>query len=109
MNDDYNYFSEETSYTSENNSPKKPKKNSGLKVIIGVLCVAIIGAGSYQAYKFINDNSFGNVTDLTIQDEMSQRQADAENADEQQKIEKQEDKKAPSAKETALPSLIQIA
>ena len=108
MNDDYN-FSEETSYTSENNSPKKPKKNNGLKVIIGVLCVAIIGAGSYQAYKFITDNGFGEVSDLTVQNQMPERQAEAENSAEKEDVQENEQKKEAPPKNNALPSLIQVA
>ena len=113
MNDEYNYFNDETSYSSNNNTPRKPPKNKGLKVVIGVLCVAILGAGSYQAYRFINDNSFGEVTDLTVQSEMPERQAEVKNSDESEEVvekqERAEDKKAPSAKESSLPSLIQVA
>ena len=113
MNDEYNYFNDETSYSSNNNTPRKPPKNKGLKVVIGVLCVAILGAGSYQAYRFINDNSFGEVTDLTVQSELPERQAEVKNSDESEEVvekqERAEDKKAPSAKESSLPSLIQVA
>ena len=113
MNDEYNYFGDETSYSSNNNAPQKPPKNKGLKVVIGVLCVAILGAGSYQVYKFVNDNNFGEVTDLTIRSEMPERQAEVENADDSEEVERKQensnDNKELSMKEKPLPSLIQVA
>jgi serine protease Do len=48
-----------SSYVSENNSnsSKPPKKHSGLKAIAFVLCMAIVGGGSVQAYKYYQENS----------------------------------------------------
>ncbi len=44
-------------YTSQNpQKPKKQKKYKGLKIVAFVLCLAIVGAGSVQAYKILNDN-----------------------------------------------------
>ena len=67
MSDNYNDFNENEnlqessnsySYVSENSaSPKKPKKHTGLKAVAFLLCLAIVGGGSVQVYKYIDKNS----------------------------------------------------
>lgn len=48
------------SYVSENSTPpvKKKKKHRGLKAIAFLLCLAIVGGGSIQVYKFVNENKY---------------------------------------------------
>ena len=44
-------------YTSQNpQKPKKQRKYKGLKIVAFILCLAIVGAGSVQAYKILTDN-----------------------------------------------------
>lgn len=47
------------SYVSEatSPSPKKPHKHRGLKTIAFILCLAIVGGGSIQVYKYIDENN----------------------------------------------------
>ncbi|MBR1592990.1 MAG: trypsin-like peptidase domain-containing protein [Ruminococcus sp.] len=110
MNDDNNYFGDETSYSNiRNDNPKKPEKHNGLRIFTGVLCAAVIGAGSYQVYKFINDSSLGEVSDLTVHKNITERQAEVGDTDESENIEKNNETKEAPPKNTALPSLIQVA
>ncbi|MCM1314053.1 MAG: trypsin-like peptidase domain-containing protein [Prevotella sp.] len=49
--------SNSSSFVYENNSsPKKPKNHTGLKAVAFVLCMAIVGGGSIQIYKYMNDD-----------------------------------------------------
>ncbi|MBR6243515.1 MAG: trypsin-like peptidase domain-containing protein [Ruminococcus sp.] len=63
-------FPDPNIYTSENHGNKKcrKKKHSLLKGISFVLCLAIVGAGSIQAYKFFSDDRI-EVADLSENDE----------------------------------------
>ena len=70
MSDNYNYFNENPNTTSQNNysscsyvsenapkEPKKKKRHIGLKITALVLCLAVVGGGSIQAYKFFSENN----------------------------------------------------
>lgn len=48
----YSYYSENTV------PPKNPKRHTGLKVIAFILCLGIVGAGSVQVYKFMDNSQF---------------------------------------------------
>lgn len=46
-----------SSFVYENNSsPKKNKNHTGLKAVAFVLCMAIVGGGSIQIYKYMNED-----------------------------------------------------
>ncbi len=82
MSENYDEFNENENTTNENYSsynyvsennpepPKKKKKHTGLKAIALILCVAIIGGGSVQVYKYVNDDRF-NISEYDEDDDSS--------------------------------------
>lgn len=90
------------SYVSENSSPqsKPPKKHRGLKTIAFILCMAIVGAGSVQAYKYIDANS-PKVSNFDDEDESSSK---SENSND-----KSSSSSSLSSEDENLPSLIELA
>ncbi|MDE6783860.1 MAG: trypsin-like peptidase domain-containing protein [Ruminococcus sp.] len=93
----YSYYSENTP------SPKKPKKYTGLKVIAFILCLGIVGAGSVQIYKFMDNSQFKLNED---ESESSESSSEPEKDDD---VSVNADK-APSAPEPQnLPGLFDIA
>jgi serine protease Do len=91
------------SYVSENNSPtaKKPKKHRGLKAIAFVLCLAIVGGGSVQVYKFVNENKL----------KVSDYEADEESSSASESTDSESASLASSSDDDdeSLPSLIELA
>lgn len=109
MSDNYPFNDENTpqennnssSFIYENNSsPKKPKKHTGLKAVAFILCMAIVGGGSIQIYKYMNDDKIP-VSDFD------------ENSTETSKVSLQQSLPDSSISENAethdMPSLIDIA
>ncbi len=50
------YSSGTAAPTSESKPPQKPKKHTALKITAFALCLAIVGLGSVQLYKFMDDS-----------------------------------------------------
>lgn len=66
MPDDLNYFSDEVRFSSGSDGDpgdKKPSKHTGLKIIVSILCLGIVGGAVYQGVKFMNDTPFDIVSD----------------------------------------------
>ncbi len=111
MSENYNEFKENTelsqdnsgsySYVSENsNPPKKPKKHIGLKITAFVLCLAIVGGGSVQVYKYMDANN-PKVSDFH-NDDSSDTETASNKSEKAEKENKDEEK-------SDLPSLIELA
>ncbi len=111
MSDNYNDFNENEnlqessnsySYVSENSaSPKKPKKHTGLKAVAFLLCLAIVGGGSVQVYKYIDKNS-------PKVSEFSDDKSDTESKEESSSESKNTSSSAADSS-SDLPSLIDLA
>ncbi|MCC8135620.1 MAG: hypothetical protein LIO40_02960, partial [Ruminococcus sp.] len=112
MSENYNEFNENEnttnenynscSYVSENNPepPKKKKKHTGLKAIALILCVAIVGGGSVQVYKYVNDDRF-NVSEYDEDDDSSDSSESQDDTD--------SSSDSSDDDEEDLPSLIELA
>lgn len=108
MSDNYNEYTDSSSeYSYETDPPKKPKKHRGLKAIAFLLCLAIVGGGSVQLYKFMNDTKLDSSqlteaaeTQNNFREKKDEMKNDPETAP--------EDKEAVNASSN-LPSLISIA
>lgn len=63
-NNEYNGENQENPYGAASYSseaappPKKPKKHTGLKLLAILLSLAVVGAGSVQVYKFMDNSKF---------------------------------------------------
>lgn len=78
---------------------KKKRKFTGLKVVAFVLCLAIVGVGSVQAYKMFNDND----------SQLAEFNA-ATSADKNKSESSDEESKSPEhSKNNDVPSLIELA
>ncbi len=79
MSDDYNFYSDESSYTSENTpKQKKPKKNTSLTVAIFCLCAGIVGGVAYQSHRFLNDSKLEDVSELPTSESEISRQIETD-------------------------------
>lgn len=108
MSDFYNDYNDYNEYSSELSNqppqpPKKPKNHTFLKVFAFLLCMGVVGAGSVQVYKFM-DNSQFNISDDSLNEE-SNTPTNAE-ADKTEKIQN-DTKPAPPAQN--IPGLFDIA
>lgn len=96
MSDNYNDFNKNensqenlntSSYVSEGKPvpEKKPKKHRGLKAVAFILCMAIVGGGSIQAYKYFDENSpkvseYDDSEDNTSQEDTSNDESSSNSA-----------------------------
>lgn len=88
-------------YSSQPESmPKKKRKHTGLKTVAFILCLAITGLGSVQAYKMFNDND-SQLAEFNAESSSEKNRTDNSN---------ESSKSAKSSKKTDdIPSLIELA
>ena len=96
-------YSHGTAPTAEAPSPKKPKKHLALKVTAFVLCLAIVGLGSIQVYKFMDDSRLSPETSADSSDS-----SEDENKPVSDKNNKPDEEASSSPTET-LPGLFELA
>lgn len=84
-----------------NNSPKKPNNHTGLKAVAFLLCMAIVGGGSVQIYKYMNEDKIP-VSDFEEESSETSRASLQQSLPDSSKAETPEDVRD-------IPSLIDIA
>lgn len=110
MPDDFNYFSDEVRFSSGSDGDsgdKKPSKHTGLKIIVSILCLGIVGGVVYQGVKFMNDTPFDIVSDE--EDSFEESYATPKIDHSEEGTEQQTEENISRESVSDIPSLIDIA